>query len=188
MFWHSGDVIGQGSQPVSYTHLDVYKRQPSNSVRTQDENLISPKQTIQTGMKTAGDESPGGYEYSNMSDISKISDLSKNKSGPTPTRSNFIDQIEPRRAKTTENITSNSEDSNNREPSNSGTVGTGKEGIRSKTFSSATFDNSKSSDANHKNYDVTSFDDGRTADTNDAATAAYDNTDSRDFETAGRCV
>ncbi|QHS72025.1 Hbt1p [Saccharomyces paradoxus] len=155
----------------------------SNSMQRQDEDPLSPRQTTHhAGMETAADEGLGSYEFSNVSGNRKLSDLSKNKSGPTPTRSNFIDQVEPRRAKTTQNITSDVKDSTNiPETGNTGSVDPGRAAVKSKTFSSNPFDDSKDVDTPSKNTNVAAFDNARTADTTtyaksgDTKTAAYDN-------------
>ena len=155
----------------------------SKSVQKQDEDPLSPRQTTnRVGMETARDESLGNYEYSNTSGNKKLSDLSKNKSGPTPTRSNFIDQIEPRRAKTTQDIASDAKDfTNNPETGTTGNVDTtGRMGAKSKTFSSNPFDDSKNTDTHLENANVAAFDNSRSGDTTysksgDAETAAYDN-------------
>lgn len=155
----------------------------SNSMQKQNEDPLSSRQTTHhAGMKNAADEGLGSYEFSNMSGNRKLSDLSKNKSGPTPTRSNFIDQIEPRRAKTTQNITSDVKNSTNiPESGNTGNIDPGRAGVKSKTFSSNPFDDSEDLNNPSKNANVGAFDNARTADTTyaksgDAETAAYDNT------------
>ncbi|CAI4315457.1 AKH_1a_G0006790.mRNA.1.CDS.1 [Saccharomyces cerevisiae] len=155
----------------------------SKSVQKQDEDPLSPRQTTnRAGMETTRDESFGNYEYSNTSGNKTLSDLSKNKSGPTPTRSNFIDQIEPRRAKTTQDIASDAKDfTNNPETGTTGNVDTtGRMGAKSKTFSSNPFDDSKNTDTHLENANVAAFDNSRSGDTTysksgDAETAAYDN-------------
>ncbi|CAI4311883.1 BAM_G0006770.mRNA.1.CDS.1 [Saccharomyces cerevisiae] len=152
-------------------------------LQKQDEDPLSPRQTTNhAGMETARDESLGNYEYSNTSGNKKLSDLSKNKSGPTPTRSNFIDQIEPRRAKTTQDIASDAKDfTNNPETGTTGNVDTtGRMGAKSKTFSSNPFDDSKNTDTHLENANVAAFDNSRSGDTTysksgDAETAAYKN-------------
>ncbi|EJS44436.1 hbt1p [Saccharomyces arboricola H-6] len=114
----------------------------SNSMQRQDDDLLSPKQTtLQADSHGVGDARQGKYEFSNSSGNTKLTDLNKNNSGPTPSRSNFIDQIEPRRAKTTENI-SDAKNSHTAHLGTTGNVDAGTPGMKAKTFGSTSLDNS----------------------------------------------
>lgn len=183
-------------KPMKYSHYERKEQIPgafnvdtfSNAMKRKgEEGPLSSKQTTHPAeMEAEGGANLGKYEFSNLSSNNKPTDLNKNNSGPAPTRSNLIDQIEPRRTKTTENITSNAGNTNAAELGSSRNVDTAKTGgIWAKTFNSTPFDNTKTVGAHPENSDVTAFDNTGTTDTayaksRNADTAAYDNTRNAD--------
>lgn len=154
------NMSAQREEKPDYSRYEAARKIPgafkvdalSSSIQRQDDDALSPKQkTYYSSNVTKVDSSQGKYEFSNMSGNSKPTDLSKNTSGPTPTRVNLVDQIKPRGA---ENMSSNGKGSDTTASGKTENTGIGS-GV-------AAFDNSRTADTTY-------------AKSGDAVTAAYDN-------------
>lgn len=179
------NMFAQQEEKPNYSRYQAAEQIPgafkadtfSKSSQRQDDDIaLSPKQkTYYASNEPTVHPNQGKYEFSNMAGHTKPTDLSKNTSSSTPTRSNLVDQIKPSGAETAEKMSSNAKDSDYTALGN-----TKNTGIYSKSSGAGAFGNATNADANVGSTGVAAFDDNRTADTTyaksgDPVTAAYDN-------------